>query len=271
MAHPDTRSGMIRQGGACGTLRVAGVGIAVRGGIVAGRRLGLARRFAVAVVKPANWLLTRRRWAGLEHVPRTGGVILVANHISHADPFVIAYFVYEAGRWPSFLAKQSIFDVSVLGRYLQAVHQIPVRRGTADASLALAAAVHGVRRGESVIIYPEGTTTREPELWPMRGKTGVARLWLETGAPVVPIAMWGPEKIFDPRTRKLRLRPRVPVTVVAGPPVDLSRFAGGPVTAQVLNDITDEIMLRLRDLLAGVRGGTPPPLWSPTTSTQETS
>src|SRR5439155_16063690 len=115
--------------------------------------------------------------------------------------------------------------------------QIPVRRGTTDAVKALDAAVEAVKAGDAVIIYVEGTTTKEPDLWPMRGKTGAARLWLATGAPVVPIVMWGPQQIFDPRTKKLRLRPRTPVTVVAGPPVDLSRWAGAAPTTQTLNEI----------------------------------
>jgi 1-acyl-sn-glycerol-3-phosphate acyltransferase len=97
----------------------------------------------------------------------------------------------------------------------------------------------------------------------MRGKTGAARLALATGAPVIPVVMWGPEKIFDPRTKKISLRPRIPVTVVAGPPVDLSRWAGATPSRVVLDEMTDAIMLRLRDMLAEVRGGTPPPLWSP--------
>jgi 1-acyl-sn-glycerol-3-phosphate acyltransferase len=115
--------------------------------------------------------------------------------------------------------------------------------------------------GGAVVIYPEGTITREPQLWPMKGKTGAARLALATGAPVIPVAMWGPEKLFDPRTNRFGLRPRTPVTVVAGPPVNLGRWAGATPTRAVLEEMTDEIMLSLRDLLAGIRGGTPPPLW----------
>jgi len=80
---------------------------------------------------------------------------------------------------------------------------------------------------------------------------------------VIPMVMWGPERIFDPRTGKLKLRPRTPVTVVAGPPVDLSRWAGATPTREILTEMTEEIMLRLRQMLAEVRGGTPPPLYQP--------
>jgi 1-acyl-sn-glycerol-3-phosphate acyltransferase len=215
------------------------------------------------VIKPSLWILTRRTWAGLENIPSHGGVIIIVNHISHADPPAVAHFVYDAGRWPSFLAKQSLFEVPGFGSFLRAVRQIPVKRGTVDAGKALVAAVNGVRDGESLIIYPEGTTTREPDLWPMRGKTGAARLWLETGAPVIPVVMWGPERIFDPRTGRLRLRWRTPVTVIAGPALDLSRWAGHAPTTETLHEITDHLMLHLRDMLVGVRGGTPPPLWTP--------
>jgi 1-acyl-sn-glycerol-3-phosphate acyltransferase len=234
-----------------------------RGGAVARRRLGFWRRLAVALVKPSMWLMTRRTWLGMEYIPPSGGTIFVANHISHADPLAVAHYVYDAGRWPQFLAKSGLFRIPVLGAFLSAVHQIPVYRGTADAIRALDSAVTAVKNGETVIIYPEGTTTHEPDLWPMRGKTGVARLWLATGAPVVPIVMWGPERIFDPRTRNIRFRPRTPVTVVSGPPIDLSRWRGADPTAATLDEITEAIMLHLRDMLAEIRGGTPPPLYTP--------
>jgi 1-acyl-sn-glycerol-3-phosphate acyltransferase len=198
----------------------------------------------------------------MENIPPTGPVIIVANHMSHADPLVLAHYIYDAGRWPAFLAKASVFDVPVIGRLLLAVDQTPVSRGTADAAKALDAAIAALAAGRSVVVYPEGTTTKEPDLWPMRGKTGAARLWLATGAPVVPIVMWGPERLFDPRTKKMRPVPGTPVTVVAGPPLDLSPWSGASPTAATLNEITEHIMITLRDMLAEIRGGTPPALWA---------
>jgi 1-acyl-sn-glycerol-3-phosphate acyltransferase len=230
---------------------------------VAGRKLGFWRRFIVVTVKPALTVLTKRTWSGMEHVPRDGGVILVATHISHADPLVYAHFVYDSGRWPQYLAKQSLFQVPVIGPLLRQVRQIPVQRGSIDAVKALEAAITAVKSGDGVIFYPEGTTTKEPDLWPMRGKTGAARLALLTGAPVVPMVTWGPERIFDPRTKKLRLRPRMPVTVVAGPPIDLSRWAGAAPSRTVLHEMTDVIMLRLREMIAEVRGAEAPPIFEP--------
>jgi 1-acyl-sn-glycerol-3-phosphate acyltransferase len=229
---------------------------------VARRRLGFWRRFAVVAVKPPLTLLSKRTWRGMAHVPDTGGAIIVPNHVSHADPLTCAHFVYDAGRWPQFLGKASLFKVPVLGWLLRKVRQIPVERGTVDAVRALDAAVAAVEAGDAVIIYPEGTTTREPDLWPMRGKTGVARLVLATGAPVIPVVMWGPQTVFDPRTGRLRLRLRTQVTVVAGPPIDLSKWSDAAATTANLHEMTDEIMLHLRDMLAEIRGGTPPPLWS---------
>jgi 1-acyl-sn-glycerol-3-phosphate acyltransferase len=230
---------------------------------VARGRLGFWRRLAVILLKPPLTVMTRRHWSGMSFIPATGGAIFVSNHMSHADPLVVGHFVYDSGRWPQFLAKSSLFTVPVIGPFLAAVRQIPVHRGTIDAGKALDSAIAAVKNAESIIIYPEGTTTREPDLWPMRGKTGVARLWLATGAPVIPIVMWGPQRLFDPRTKKIRLRPRTPVTVVAGPPLDLSKWQGAAPTAATLGEITETIMLHLRDMLAEIRGGTPPPLYNP--------
>jgi 1-acyl-sn-glycerol-3-phosphate acyltransferase len=226
---------------------------------VARERLGFWQWVCTILVPPTVRLLTRRTQQGLEHIPE-GGTIIVANHVSHADPLIIANYVHDAGRWPRFLAKDSIFRVPFIGMVVTAAKQIPVVRGTVDAAKALEAAVAAVEDGGCVIVYPEGTTTKEPNLWPMRGKTGAARLWLTTGAPVVPLVVWGPQQLFDPRTHKLKLR-RTPVTIVAGEPLDLSKWAGASPTPGTLMEITDHIMLTLRDMLAEVRGGTPPPLY----------
>jgi 1-acyl-sn-glycerol-3-phosphate acyltransferase len=199
----------------------------------------------------------------MKNIPATGPVIIVANHISHADPFALAHYVYDAGRWPEYLAKSSLFRMPVVGPMLGWVRQIPVERGTVDARKALDSAVAAIEAGDCVLIYPEGTTSKEPDLWPMKGKTGAARLWLLTKAPVVPVVMWGPQELFDPRTRKLHLRlKKTPITVVAGEPLDLSTWDNATATSATLAEITEFIMLTLRDMLVEIRGGTAPPLWS---------
>jgi 1-acyl-sn-glycerol-3-phosphate acyltransferase len=217
------------------------------------------RRVAVLLVVPAMSVWTRCTWTGADQLPRTGGVIIAANHISHFDPLTLAHFVYEAGRWPRFLGKASLWRVPVIGFLLRKTQQIPVERGSVEAVKSLDALIDALHSGGAVVIYPEGTTTREPNLWPMRGKTGAARLALVTGAPVIPVAMWGPQQVFDPRTQKLVLKPRQPVSVTAGPPVDLSKWRGAAPTRAVLDEMTDTILLEIRDLLAGLRGEVPPP------------
>src|SRR5215468_2772290 len=187
-------------------------------------------------------VLTRRDWSGMEHVPAEGGMIFAVNHLSEADPMVVAHFVFDAGRWPQFLAKSSLFKIVGLGPFLRAVKQIPVYRGTADAAKSLEAAAAAIRAGDGIIIYPEGTTPKEGDLWPQRGKTGVARLFLATDAPVVPIVTWGPQRIFDPRGGRLKLRPRAPITVMAGPAIDLSKWTDAQPTQATLYAITEEIM-----------------------------
>jgi 1-acyl-sn-glycerol-3-phosphate acyltransferase len=228
--------------------------------------LGFWPRFAVALVKPLMTVLTERDWRGMENIPRTGGIILAFNHVSHADPFTAAHYVYNSQRWPQFLAKDAVFRIPLAGRILHWCKQIPVHRGTADAGKALDSAVEALDQGGCVVIYPEGTTTKEPDLWPMRGKTGIARLALATGVPVIPVAQFGMERLFDPRTKKLRLW-RTPIQVWAGPPIDLSKWAGQEPTGAVLNEMTDEVMNHLRLLVAEIRGvDNPPPIFHPATA-----
>ena len=225
------------------------------------QKVGFWLRVAVMLVKPVMSLMTKATWLGFEHVPLRGGAIFAANHISHADPLVLAFYVYDSGRNPSFLGKASIFKIPVIGPIIEATGQIPVHRGTSDAVKSLHSAIKAVDSGRAVIIYPEGTTTRSPELWPMRGKNGVARLALETGAPVIPIAQWGPQNLYNPITKKLRLRPRTRCVVKAGPPVDLSAWNDVEPTAASLNEMTDTIMRAVADLVGDLRGETPPPLY----------
>lgn len=227
---------------------------------MAHRRLGFWRRTTAAVVLPVLRTWTKRTWLGLENVPAEGGVILAANHMSHFDPLVVAHYVYGAGRWPRFLAKASLWKVPLLGFLLRKTRQIPVERGSVEAVKSLDVLVDALNKGAAVIIYPEGTTTKDPGLWPMRGKTGAARLALVTGVPVIPIAHWGAQRVFDVRTKKLSLRPRTPITVIAGKPVDLSPWEGAAPGRTVLDQMSDAIMTDIRDLLAEIRNEQPPPL-----------
>ena len=216
------------------------------------RRVGFWPRTVIVLVKPVLFAMTKRTWSGMENVPRKGGVIIVANHMSEIDPLVVAHYVVDAGRWPRFLAKSSLFHVPVLGSLLRAVHQTPVYRGSVDAAVAT------INAGNALIIYPEGTTPKEGDLWPRRGKTGIARLVIATDAPVVPVVTWGAQQIFDPRERTLHLKPRRPISVVAGPPIDLAKWRGAEPTRENLYAITDEIMEVIRSMVGELLGEVPP-------------
>lgn len=222
-------------------------------------RLGFWYRLVVVVVKPLLRIFTVRDRSGGDNVPRTGGIIVVANHISEIDPLTVGEFLLDLGRPPRFLAKRELFRKPPMKWIVEGAQQIPVDRHSADAGQALSAAVDALDRGECVLIYPEGSATRDPDLWPMKARTGAARLALLSGAPVIPIAQWGPQRILPYKARRPKLLPRTTVSVAAGPPVDLSAYTGKPVTAELLRAATTEIMRAVTDLLAGLRGEAPPP------------
>ena len=217
-------------------------------------------RLAIVVLRTLQRGITTHEFRGTENVPATGGVIVAANHISLVDPPIVGRFTVDgAGRAPYFLAKSELFTIPLIGRVLRGAGQIPVYRQSANAALALRDAAAAIREGKLVVVYPEGTTTRDPDYWPMVGKTGVARLALETGAPVIPLAHFGSQLILPNAGRKIpKLFPRSRVTLVAGPPVDLSAYTGRAPTPDVLRAMTDAIMVDVRTLLGVVRGETPP-------------
>lgn len=225
-----------------------------------GEKRGWAFVVAVAIVKPLLLLFTRRRWVDGHKIPATGGCVLVGNHISHVDPLTFAHFVYDHGRLPRYLAKIEVFEVPFVGRVVRSAGQIPVYRLTTDASAAFRAAVTAVEKGECVVVYPEGTLTRDPGLWPMAGKSGAARLALSTSAPVIPVAQWGAHRILAPYAKRPRLLPPQKIEMKAGDPVDLDDLRGKPLSPAVLLEATDRIMDALTVLLADVRGEQPPPV-----------
>jgi 1-acyl-sn-glycerol-3-phosphate acyltransferase len=217
------------------------------------------RLVTIILLRPLLRLLLKRKWAGQENIPRSGGgLILAPNHLSYADVFAMALFSYESGRYPVFLAKDTIFKIKVLGPIVAKVGQLPVHRGATDAALVLKDAEQGIAQGACVIVYPEATCTRDPDLWPMVAKTGVARLALSTGAPVIPVAHWGTQNILPYGSKRLHLLPRRTVRMVAGPPVDLSGFRGKPLTAATLRAATAAVMHDITALLADIRGEQPP-------------
>ena len=217
-----------------------------------------AYRFVVALVRPLLMVLTKRDWRGAENLPSSGGFVVAPNHLSYVDPFVFGHFMYDHGRAPFFLGKEGVFRVPVVGALLRSAEQIPVYRNTGKAADAFRAAVAAVESGKCVGVYPEGTLTRDPQLWPMVGKTGAARIALATRCPVIPVAQWGPHELLAPYGKRLKLLPRATMHVRAGRPVDLSDLYDVPMTGAVLREATDRIMEALTAELAAIRGEEPP-------------
>jgi len=216
------------------------------------------RAIVVGILRPLLFNLLKRDWKGQDNIPRTGGVVIAPNHVSESDPLVLAHFVYTAGRFPVYLAKASVFKNKIVGYILRQTGQVPVYRDRADAGLALRDAEKGLRGGECLIFYPEGTCTRDPALWPMTGKTGAARVALATGVPVIPVAHWGSQELLPYGTKRFRPFPRKTMHVIAGPPVDLSKYEGRPLDAETLTAATGDIMRAIAGLLGELRGETPP-------------
>lgn len=219
------------------------------------------RRLTKITVPPLTRAVMKRDWSGQEHirnVPASSGLILACNHLSYADVLAVALFLWEGGRYPVFLAKSSLFEKKVFGALMRGCGQLPVYRGSSDAALVLRDVEQGLRDGAGVIFYPEATATRDPDQWPMVAKTGVARAALATGAPVIPAAHWGAQRILPYGSFRPRPLPRKTVQMVAGPPVDLSAFTGKPLTAPLLREATEVIMKDITALLAGLRGEAPP-------------
>lgn len=219
-----------------------------------------AYRFIIAFGVPLIRAFTKREWRGIEHVPASGPCIVVPNHTSYFDPLAVGHFLIDgAKRRPRYLGKREIVEMPVLGKFFQAAGQIPVHRNTTNAINAYRDAIAALELGHCIAIYPEGTTTEDPDYWPMMGKTGAARLALTTGAPLIPIAQWGPEQVMPNEDGfRFHILPRKTMHVHAGAPVNVDDLRDKPITAELLAEATERIMLAITLLLAEIRGEQPP-------------
>lgn len=220
-----------------------------------------------AIVIPLVSLLAKIRTTDADKLPWQGAFVLAPNHYSEFDPLIVAVAVYRSGRLPRFMAKESLFRVPVLGWVLRRTGMIPVARASSAtaAKQTMTQSRELVTRGNGVIVYPEGTLTRDPDLWPMRGKSGAVRLALAGDIPLIPMAQWGTQHIMGRYQKGLSLWPlRKKVQVVFGDPVDLSDLKGRGMEPAVLNEATRRLMDAITALLEGLRGETAPAeRWNP--------
>jgi 1-acyl-sn-glycerol-3-phosphate acyltransferase len=225
-----------------------------------GEPLGTNRSFkyGAGILIPILNLLTERDWRGAENIPKSGPVIVISNHISYVDALVFAHFLFRNGRAVRYLGKESVFKIPIIGRIITSAGQVPVARESAQASHALDSALGLLEAGHCVGVYPEGTLTRDENLWPMVAKTGIARLAILSKAPVIPVAQWGDQNLLPRYSKKLVFWRRTKVTYLAGSALDFSKWYGKEEDQQALIEATAYAMAKVTDLLVQIRGESAP-------------
>ena len=227
-----------------------------------GKPLGtnLAFKIGAGILIPIFRLVMKRDWRGAEKLPTSGPVIVVSNHLSYLDVLVLSDFLFTNGRAPRYLGKSGVFRVPIIGKIILAAGQIPVERETDDAKKAVDHAKILLEKGHLLGVYPEGTLTRDENLWPMIAKTGCARLALATDTPVIPIAQWGSQKILPRYTNRIHLFPRKTIEIRVGDPVNLAPWKGKHEDPQALIEATAAIMQALTVMIEDMRGEKRPAL-----------
>jgi 1-acyl-sn-glycerol-3-phosphate acyltransferase len=230
-------------------------------------------RITASFALPLIGLISRITLRGAEHIPSKGGFILAPCHFSAIDPVIMGVGLWKAGRAPRFMAKESLFRVPVLGSILRGLGQIPVDRSGQKRALGpMKAARVLADTGSGVIVYPEGSLTRDPDLWPMRGKTGAVRMALDADIPLIPAAHWGTQILMPRYSGRIKFFPRTPITILIGKPIDLVAFRGKPIDQKLLNTATNILMNAIAELQGQLRGEKPPTKrWDPAEHNQTTT
>jgi 1-acyl-sn-glycerol-3-phosphate acyltransferase len=175
---------------------------------------------------------------GGEHIPDTGGAVLASNHVSYLDFTFVGLAAYPKRRYVRFMAKQAVFDNPVAGPLMRGMHHIPVDRSAGAA--AYDAAVTALRQGELVGVFPESTISRA--FVPRMLKTGAARMALDAGVPLLPVVVWGGQRIWT-TGRRPRLRRGVPITIRVGDPIEVM----GDESAAGLTAVLHERLTKLAE------------------------
>jgi len=220
-----------------------------------GKPLGInfGFRIGAAVLMPILKVITERNWLNTEKIPKSGPAVFFSNHVSYLDALVFAHYFFENGRALRFIGKEAVFKIPVVGWVLYKAEQIPVKRESDSAAVALGEAIAALKMGHAIGIYPEGTLTRDPNLWPMTGKTGAVRLAIASGAPLIPVAQWGDHEILAPYSKKLKLFPPKPISIKCGDPIDLSKWAGKVDDPAAMEEATNYAMRILADMVGELR------------------
>lgn len=198
-----------------------------------------------AVLRMMSWRVTV---IGDEHLPNLGPALVAANHVSYLDPIILGYAIDGRGRAMRYLAKRELFDHWLMGPLVRGACQIPVDR-RADPRAALEHAEDALTRGQLVALFPEGTIPSAFDA--ANAKTGAARLALSSGAPLIPAAVWGGQRIHS-RGGRVRLARGVPLVAAFAAPV----AHGGGESPEAL---TARLMSAIGDLVeqAARRAGQP--------------
>jgi 1-acyl-sn-glycerol-3-phosphate acyltransferase len=218
----------------------------------------LGYRIGTKIMIPIMNAITKRNCIDTQKIPKSGSVVFYSNHVSYLDALVFAHMLYMNGRAVRFIGKEAVFKIPVVGWVLKKAEQIPVKRQSDSAAVALAEAIAALKMGHAIGIYPEGTLTRDPDLWPMTGKTGAVRLALAAGAPIIPVAQWGDHLIWPPYSKVLKIFPRKLVTIRVGESVDISKWKGKEDDPVAMEAATAEIMKVLTSMVAELRNQRPP-------------
>ncbi|MEX0755299.1 MAG: lysophospholipid acyltransferase family protein [Actinomycetota bacterium] len=206
-------------------------------------------RLGWLMVAPLTRLVFRLRILGAERIPATGAGIVAANHVSMLDGPVVCLAPYGRGRIVRFLSAAEFFRPRIVGWCLRKTRQIPIRRRQRDEH-ALDEAIRTVHAGVLAGIFPEGHVNRDPEGDLQRIRTGIARIALAAGAPVLPVGIWGTQARW-PRGRLRLSRPvRPPLTLAVGEPIPPW---GDPVDKDALEAFTARVRTGLESAVATAR------------------
>lgn len=227
---------------------------------------GFHVRLVAGLISPAIRGIFGLRVTGIEKLPKSGPYIVVSNHLTKLDALAMAYFLYhKVGRTPHFLAKEGLFRIPVVGNLLINAGQIPVYRSSGQKNdEPLRAAFECLKAGQVIAIFPEGTLTRDPELWPMRGRSGAVRLAIEGNVPVFAIGHWGDQEILPRYSSKLKPGFWKKVDLLVGDEIDLAKYRNRKLSTAELTEATVLVMRSITNLVEQLRGEkAPAELWDP--------